>query len=87
VSATLSEMNDDFYRYLRMAESEGIVITHDSTAARVLIGFESEGDWFDYRLKDDPRFIERIASAKASLGGKVLESLSVTGPGLLLRSW
>jgi len=33
----------------------------------VLIGFESEEDGFDYRLDNDPRFLERIEKAKASL--------------------
>jgi hypothetical protein len=29
--------------------------------------FRSEDDWFDYRLESDPRFLERIAKARASL--------------------
>jgi hypothetical protein len=33
----------------------------------VLIGFASEDDWFDYRLENDPRFLSRIAAARASL--------------------
>ena len=33
----------------------------------MLIGFESEDDWFDYRLETDPRFLDRIAAARASL--------------------
>lgn len=32
-----------------------------------LIGFESEDDWFDYRLENDPRFLRRIEAARASL--------------------
>ena len=30
-------------------------------------GFESEDDWFDYRLENDPRFLERIEKARRSL--------------------
>jgi prevent-host-death family protein len=63
----LSEMKDDLSRYLRMAEREEIVITRHGKAAGVLIGFGSEEDWFDYRLENDPRFLDRIASARASL--------------------
>jgi hypothetical protein len=33
----------------------------------VLIGFESEDDWFDYRLEHDPRFLQRIEQARNSL--------------------
>jgi prevent-host-death family protein len=63
----LSEMKDDLSRYLRMAEKEGIVITRHGKAAGLLIGFESEDDWFDYRLENDPRFLDRITQARSSL--------------------
>jgi hypothetical protein len=33
----------------------------------VLIGFESEDDWFEYRLENDPRFLRRIEKARKSL--------------------
>lgn len=35
--------------------------------ARVLIGFESEDAWFDYRLEHDPRFLDRVERARQSL--------------------
>jgi prevent-host-death family protein len=63
----LSEVKDDLSRYLRLAEKEGIVITRHGQAAGVLIGFASEDEWFDYRLENDPRFLRRIAAARASL--------------------
>jgi len=31
------------------------------------IGFETEDDWFEYRLKHDPRFLRRIEQARSSL--------------------
>ena len=63
----LSNMKDDLSRFLRMAEKEEIVITRHGKPAGVLIGFESEDDWFDYRLENDPRFLKRIESARNSL--------------------
>jgi prevent-host-death family protein len=63
----LSEVKDDLSRYLRQAAKEEIVITRHGKAAGVLIGFQSEDDWFDYRLENDPRFLDRIALARASL--------------------
>jgi prevent-host-death family protein len=63
----LSEIKDDLSRYLREAETEEIVITRHGKPAGVLIGFESEDDWFDYRLENDPRFLRRIEQARASL--------------------
>jgi prevent-host-death family protein len=63
----LSHVKDDLSRYLRQAAKEEIVITRHGKAAGVLIGFESDDDWFDYRLESDPRFLARIAAARASL--------------------
>ncbi len=63
----LSEVKDDLSRYLRMAEGEEIVITRHGQPAGVLIGFESEDDWFDYRLESDPRFLHRIERARQSI--------------------
>jgi prevent-host-death family protein len=56
----LSEIKDDLSRYLREAETQEIVITRHGKPAGVLIGFESEEDWFEYRLENDPRFLRRI---------------------------
>ena len=61
----LSTLKDDFSKYLRLAESEDVVITRHGKAAGVLIGFETDDDWFDYRLEHDPRFVKRIAKARA----------------------
>jgi prevent-host-death family protein len=63
----LSEIKDDLSRYLREAETQEIVITRHGKPAGVLIGFESEEDWFDYRLEHDPRFLQRIEQARNSL--------------------
>jgi prevent-host-death family protein len=63
----LSEVKDDLSRYLREAETEEIVITRHGKPAGVLIGFESEEEWFEYRLERDPRFLRRIEEARKSL--------------------
>jgi prevent-host-death family protein len=63
----LSEVKDDLSRYLRLAETEQIVITRHGKPAGVLIGFESEDDWFEYRLANDPAFQRRIDAARQSL--------------------
>jgi prevent-host-death family protein len=64
----LSEVKDDLSRYLREAETEEIIITRHGKPAGILIGFESEDDWFDYRLENDPRFLRRIEQARARAG-------------------
>ncbi len=74
----LSEVKDDLSRFLREAGDREIVITRHGKPAGVLIGFKTEDDWFDYRLENDPRFLDRIQSARDSLRagrGVKLESL------------
>ena len=63
----LSEAKDDLSRYLRLAEREEIVITRHGKPAGVLIGFQSEDDWFDYKLERDPGFLARIEKARRSI--------------------
>jgi prevent-host-death family protein len=65
--AALSEVKDDLSKFLRLAEKEEVVITRHGKPAGVLIGFESEDDWFDYRLENDPRFLRRVEAARISL--------------------
>ncbi len=65
--AALSKIKDDLSRYLREAEKGDIVITRHGKPAGVLIGFASEDDWFDYRLENDSRFLQRIRQARSSL--------------------
>ncbi len=73
--AALSEVKDDLSKFLRMAEKEEVIITRHGKPAGVLIGFEDEDDWFDYRLENDPRFLKRIEQArysiKSGLGTKI----------------
>ncbi len=63
----LSVVKDDLSRFLREAGKQEIVITRHGKPAGVLIGFESEDDWFEYRLESDPRFLQRVEKARASL--------------------
>ena len=63
----LAEVKDDLSRFLRLAVSQEILITRHGRPAGVLIGFESEEDWFDYRLEHHPEFIRRIAEAREAI--------------------
>ena len=62
----LSEVKDDLSKFLRLAEVDEIVITRHGKPAGVLIGFQSEDDWLDYRLENDPRFLARIRRRAAT---------------------
>jgi prevent-host-death family protein len=63
----LAKVKDDLSKYLRLAAREEILITRHGQPAGVLIGFESEEDWLDYRLEHHPEFLRRIADARAAL--------------------
>src|SRR3982751_5461880 len=65
--AALADVKDDLSRFLRLAVSEEIVITRHGKPAGILIGFETEDDWLDYRLEHHPEFLRRIADARDSL--------------------
>jgi prevent-host-death family protein len=63
----LSEVKDDLSHLLREAAKQEIVITRHGKPAGVLIGFASEDDWFEYRLENDPRFLQRVERARKSI--------------------
>jgi len=46
---------------------EDIIITRHGKPAGILIGFESEDDWFDYRLEHEPAFSQRAERARKNL--------------------
>jgi len=66
-AVALAKVKDDLSRYLRQAVREEIVITRHGQPAAVLIGFESEEDWFEYRLEHHPEFLRRVAEARTEL--------------------
>ena len=65
--AAIAEVKNDLSRFLRLAESEEILITRHGKPAGVLIGFESADDWLDYRLEHHPEFLRRVAEAREAL--------------------
>jgi len=65
--AALAEIKDQLSKFLHEAAKEEILITRHGKPAGVLIGFESDDDWFDYKLENDPRFLGRVERARQSL--------------------
>ena len=63
----LSTIKDQLSRYLRVAEKDEVVILRHGKPAGVLTGFKDEDDWFDYKLENDPRFLDRIETARNSI--------------------
>jgi prevent-host-death family protein len=63
----LARVKDDLSKYLRLATDGEILITRHGRAAGVLIGFESDEDWFEYRLEHHPEFLRRIDQARSAI--------------------
>jgi len=60
-------VKDDLSRFLRLAADHEILITRHGRPAGVLIGFETEEDWFEYRLENHPEFLRRIDEARTAI--------------------
>src|SRR5436309_624304 len=63
----LNQVKDDLSRFLRLAESQEIIITRHGKPAGMLIGFQSEEDWLDYRVEHHPEFLRRVAAARDAI--------------------
>jgi prevent-host-death family protein len=63
----LAKVKDDLSRYLRLAADNEILITRHGRPAGVLIGFETDEDWFEYRLQNHPEFLRQIQAARAAI--------------------
>ena len=66
-AVALARIKDDLSKYLRLAADGEILITRHGRPAGVLIGFESDEDWFDYRLEHHPEFLRRVAEARTAI--------------------
>lgn len=74
----LSQVKDNLSEYLKSAGTDEIIITRHGKPAGVLIGFDTEDDWIEYRLIHDPNFLARIDAARESIksgAGVMLEDL------------
>lgn len=67
IRVALNEVKDDLSRYLRMAETEDVIITRHGVPAGLLIGFEDPEDWWEELLLRNPRFQERVEESRQSI--------------------
>ena len=64
---TMSEAKNDICSIIREAEAEEVLITRHGKPAAVVIGFQNEDDWFDYKMEHDEKFLQRIAKAREEI--------------------
>lgn len=64
IKAPLSKVKDNFSEFIKKAGKEEIVVTIHGRPAAVIIGFEDEDDWLEYRLLKDEKFLARVAKSR-----------------------
>lgn len=60
----LSKVKDHLSEFIKKAGKEEVVVTIHGRPAAVLVGFEDEEDWLEYRLLKDERFLARVAQSR-----------------------
>ena len=67
IKVALNEAKDQLSKYIKKAVRDEVIVTKHGRPAAVIIGFESEEDWFDYRLENDERFLARVEESRRQL--------------------
>lgn len=64
IKVPLSEVKDNFSEFIKKSGKEDVIITIHGRPAAVIIGFEDEDDWLEYRLLNDEDFLARIEASR-----------------------
>jgi prevent-host-death family protein len=64
IKVPLSKVKDNFSEFIKKAGKEEVVVTIHGRPAAVIIGFEDEEDWLEYRLLKDEKFRARVAKSR-----------------------
>ena len=64
---TTTEAKNDICTIIRESEKDEVLITRHGKPAAIIIGFEDEDGWFDYRLEHDETFLRKIAKARREI--------------------
>lgn len=62
-TATIAQAKTSLTALIRRAEKSPVVLTRHGKPAAAIIGFETEDDYFDWCLENDPRFRTAIESS------------------------
>jgi prevent-host-death family protein len=64
IKVPLSKVKDNFSDFIKKAGKEEVVVTVHGRPAAVIIGFEDEEDWLEYRLLKDEKFLARVSDSR-----------------------
>jgi prevent-host-death family protein len=60
----VARVKDNLSRVIKEAGTEEVVVTVHGRPAAVIIGFQDEDDWLEYRLLRDDKFLRRISESR-----------------------
>jgi prevent-host-death family protein len=64
IKVPLSKVKDNFSEFIKKAGKEEVIVTIHGRPAAVIVGFEDEDDWLEYRLLKDEKFLARISESR-----------------------
>ena len=64
IKVPLSKVKDNFSEIIKKASKEEVIVTIHGRPAAVIIGFEDEDAWLEYRLLKDEEFLARISESR-----------------------
>ena len=64
IKVPLSKVKDNFSEIIKKAGKEEVIVTIHGRPAAVIIGFEDEDDWLEYRLLNDEKFLARVSQSR-----------------------
>ncbi len=64
IKVPLSKVKDNFSEFIKKAGKEEVIVTIHGRPAAVILGFEDEEDWLEYRLLKEEKFLARIAESR-----------------------
>jgi prevent-host-death family protein len=79
IKLPLSKVKDNFSEIIKQASQDEVIVTIHGRPAAVIIGFEDEDDWLEYRLLKDEEFLARVSKSRQQYQEgkyKTLEELS-----------
>jgi len=64
IKEPLSKVKDNFSEFIKKAGKEEVIVAIRGRPAAVIVEFEDEDDWLEYRLLKDEIFLARIAESR-----------------------
>ncbi len=64
IKVPLSKAKANLSEFIKNAGKNEVVVTIHGRPAAVIIGFQDEDDWLEYRLLQDERFLGRVSESR-----------------------